>query len=139
MVKKTLIAAGLACTLALPFSLAGCSGGSDAPENKQAASEQAAEKEIVPGVVDMDHLKAGMKYMKETSVAQYADVAAQFDNEGKVYEESDGTYVTYRWATEDDANRVLVTLTVDSDGNPDKVSGRSWTGDEIKNYMKSLG
>lgn len=139
MTKRTLVAADLACALALPLSLAGCSGGSDAPENKQAPSEQAAEKEVVPGVVDMDHLKAGMKCMKVMSVAQYADVAAQFDNEGKVYEGSDGTYVTYRWATEDDANRMLVTLTVDSDGNPDKVSGRSWTGNELKDYMKSLG
>lgn len=137
MMKKTIVAFGLACALAMPFALVGCSGDSELVE-KGTKTEQPAEKEVVPGVVDMDHLKAGMKYMKETRVAKYADVVAQFDNEGKVYEDSDGMYVTYRWATEDDSNRVLVTLTVNSDGNPNEVSGISWTGDEIKEYMKSL-
>lgn len=113
--------------LGLSLALVGCSGGND--------SKQEGPRD--PGIVTLDELKAGVKYLSENSGIKYDECVEAFNNEGIQYDETDSC-MYYKWKTSDEKNSVSVTFWKKDDGSLDIVGGYSWSGDEIKAYKKSL-
>ncbi len=141
--RKAIIAFGLTAALALPFALVGCGGdsgnsGDKAGDAKQEQAAPAEEKAAEPGIVSLDNLKAGTKIVSETQSMVYEDCVAAFGNEGALYKDSDNS-ISYRWETEDKANSILITFWKTDDDKNGKMSGMSWSGDEIKAYKDTLG
>lgn len=123
--KKFVVALGLALVLACSFALAGCSGGGD---SKQESKD--------PGIVSLDELKSGVKYLSGHSAIKYDECVEAFGNDGIQYDETDMAFY-YKWKTDDEKNSVSVTFHKE-DGNLGPVNGYSWSGNEISEYKKSL-
>lgn len=123
--KKFVVALGLSLVLACLFALAGCSGGNDA---KQESRD--------PGIVSLDELKSGVKYLSDHSGIKYDECVEAFGNDGIQYDETDMAFY-YKWKTNDEKNSVSVTFHKE-DGQLGTVNGYSWDGKEISEYKKSL-
>jgi hypothetical protein len=140
--KKTLLIVGLAAALCVPFALSGCAssdsnGSGDAgASSSQTESASSSDAKVDAGIVSLDELKAGMKYLNDATGATYEATVEAFGNEGEKCKEDDET-ISYEWKTEDGENSILVTYWASGD-NAGQRSGYSWSGDEIKEYKDSL-
>lgn len=136
------VSLALAIALAAPVAITGCGNQAPAGSSNPGSAPVAAkepQKKAEPGVVEIDQLKAGLKYSKETWGATYESLVDAFGNEGAPYdnEDWDEDYEYYEWMTEDSSDSVLITFRIEDDGTRAK-SGVSWSGDEIKAYNETL-